>query len=192
MSSANTPEQGMNKLKELVQSIAMDRLKVLGRWDALQTEPLPDMTRVHGHWMAMALTAGPQLRVTFKVHFMADQGAKLAQKALGVEWDKIAFRNTSDFMREYCNMTLGLIKKVLQDHGFRSGISLPFLTRGFDEVFFPESSGVISSRSYWKVQFEEENVVCSAHIELFDSELDLSGLPNALEQQQDVGDVEFL
>lgn len=182
----------MTNLKSLLRSISLDSLRVFSQTNDLSLESLPDLPKVYGHWMAMALVAGPQIRVTFKVHFMSESGAHLSHKAAGRAANQMTVEATSDFMKEYCNMTLGALKKILAENGLRSAISLPFLTRGFDEVFFPISSGVLMARDYWKIHFDKYFIACSGLFEVFESNVDLSGLPSEVKGQTDVGDVEFL
>lgn len=182
----------VENLIQLIQSASLDRLTILSTIANLKLETKIEEALVRGHWMAMALAAGPQIRITFKVHFMTETGAELSHKAFSCSPEKVSFEKASDFMKEFCNMTLGLVKKVLAEHGLKSVLSLPLITRGFDEVFFPDSSGILLTRDFWRIHFGSSSVVCSSHIEIMESSLDLSQIPTKVEPNTDSGDVEFL
>ena len=92
--------------------------------------------RVHGGWMCMILIAGQGIRVNFKVHFSCRDIGVVIHKVYGKPIQEITEEFRKDYVREYCNLVAGGIKKKLEECEISAGISLPIITRGFDEIFF--------------------------------------------------------
>ena len=90
-------------------------------------------------------------------------------------------------------MVAGSLKKEFQDAGVVVGISLPMVTRGFDEVFFPRGDGISQFEDQWKVISTRGEFVCSSHFELMDlTAVNTVATRAASNQGTDMGDVDFL
>ena len=113
---------------------------------------------VFGHWMSLILIAGANLRLTFKVHYTHPVIRKMASGILGASATDAA---VADFMREYCNLTGGAGKTLLEAKQVNMGLSLPLVTRAFDEVFFvPPAALVGSGNVVWKIASPEGEIHC--------------------------------
>lgn len=85
-------------------------------------------------WMALIFVAGPDLRITFKIHFDDDMISVLNIDETGDE--KKDKESLQDACKELANLIGGQAKLFLEGNDFAVGLSLPISTSGFDEVFF--------------------------------------------------------
>ena len=101
--------------------------------------------------------------------------------------DEIQPNQVADFVKEFCNLTAGNIKQALEKSSVLTGISLPLVTRGFDELVFA-STGPQYLRDQWRIAMAEVFLDCSVITEIYD-QITFSGEESAAE---DLGEVEFL
>ena len=107
---------------------------------------------IHGHWMALILLAGSGMRLTLKAFFEAATCRRVLSQVLRKPDSDIEYRLVADFMREFCNRTGGHIKRQLESTDNPIGLSLPLVTRGFDEVFnVTRASGVDNIIKNWSL-----------------------------------------
>lgn len=118
---------------------------------------------VYGHWMAFILVSSPQVRVTFKAHFMLETAKSLAARIYGITSRPLTLREGTDFFREYCNLVAGDVKIALVHNKVDAAASLPILSRGFDEIFFPHPPNSI--RAAWKFISPDFKFYCSTQVE---------------------------
>lgn len=188
---------GMHALRQAIRRLSIEKLSQHAANPRVLLAELPEFYgRVHGYWMSIILIAGPALRVTFKVHFDTKDVQKLSLemlKQLGAE------ANTAlmpDLVRELCNLIAGSIKTQLEAVGVRSGTSLPFVTRGFDEVFYkyPDVNSRIGD--HWTLYDGPRRIHCSVLFEVFDKRVleQLSKIngTGASSEATDSGEVELL
>ena len=84
-----------------------------------------------GFWMSLILISGSIGRITFKVFYYSHEIATIAANALQKDSSQISTEQSGDFVKEFCNLTAGAIKKIFEENGFRVGISLPLITTRF-------------------------------------------------------------
>ncbi|MFY7931000.1 MAG: hypothetical protein ACOVS5_19185, partial [Oligoflexus sp.] len=148
---------------------------------------------VHAHWMSFILLAGEGGKIMFKAHYSSADIQGLVARALNKDVDKINRQLTSDFMREYCNLTAGVIKARLAEVGIHTGLSIPIVTRGFDEIWRVdrELSSEIISYDAWHLKWPSGSVICTmaARADVWAAAQDLKD-PN--HDQTDASDMEFL
>jgi hypothetical protein len=144
-------------------------------------------------WTAIILISGTEYRLTFKVHFPLKQVGSMAgvasSDAGGSAEEKLKAKSF-DFLKEFCNFYGGSLKRAFADSEITMGISLPMLTRGFDEVFFPRADHRNSFETFWEMKNDLGLVRCSLHIEAANPEK-LKGLSITLDSS-DEGEIEFL
>lgn len=126
------------------------------------------------HSMAMILVAGTGFRVVFRVHFNRRSISPWAEKIYKQDKQELNTSQVSSFAKEYCNLTGGAIKQELGLHGLDSGISLPLLTRGFDEIFFDQPNEMRIFTDWWSLNHQSTRMMCSTYLEVQD--------PGALDQ----------
>lgn len=185
----------IQSLNQLVRSASLARIQAVAKAPDFRVEELQSKNKVLAHWMALILISGKSLRLTFKTHFMSADAKQLASKSYGKKPDELKLAQASDFIAEFCNLTAGKIKKTLEDQNISTGISLPLLTRGFDELFFPNEDAKTTFKDQWALTTPNEptQMSCSVLLQVYDfatlEKLKLSGDSAAI---KDDGGVEFL
>jgi hypothetical protein len=142
---------------------------------------------VPAHWMSIILAGGKELRVTFKACFMSRDVRILAENTYGDR--PMTVEQTSEFLKEFCNLSIGSLKLFLERNKIFLGVSLPIVTRGFDEVFFPVPAGNMSFTDSWRIRANEAVVDCRVIYEIFES---FSVTENSKGDATSSGDVVFL
>jgi len=129
---------GIAALQEMVRASSLHQLRQQAKDESLG---LVHETRtdgpVHGHWMSLILMAGQPFRLTYKVFYSSPLSRALPARRLESRPDDISDSIMADFMREFCNLMAGGVKRTLAQMQIPVGLSLPLVTRGFDEVFLP-------------------------------------------------------
>jgi hypothetical protein len=177
----------LQDLLDIIQQSSLSRLKSLSKRDDVDLLAMDENPLVCAHWMSLILLSGPQLRVTFKTHFMLEAAQTFACKAYQMESREVSQLRGKDFFREFCNLTAGHAKLVLAANDVRVGVSLPALARGFDDIFYPRDK--LSAVRHWKLVCNEASVICSVHFDIFGS---VAIRKMNIDQDQAVGDVELL
>ena len=177
----------LEKFNKAVRETSVSRLESICQRKAFTIADQIQQRRVKDHWMAQALVSGPDIRVIFSVHFSARSLKKWSTKAFDKKFEDISLLEVQDLSKEYCNLVAGHLKTMLDQNSIRVGMSLPFLSRGFDRVFSivgPEDS---QHNDLWKISAEGVHITCSTNIQIFENfkfEMKASS--------DDNGDVEFL
>lgn len=182
---------GENKLKRLMRNISRSRLTQQGLADHVQIKELPDFPKVFSHWMVMILASGPQGKIVFKTHFKSRSARLLAAPLYNLPVDQVSSDQALDCMREFANLTAGGIKRALGAH-LDFHLSLPIISRGFDEIFFVDLESANSITDRWKLAYRDNEFVCSSSAEFFEP-LDLSNLDeNSDSGPENTTEVEYL
>ena len=90
---------------------------------------------VYDAWLTGILLSFKNLKMTLKVHYNHPNVIKIRE---GIEIDEQSpelYPGVDDFFKEVCNLCVGRLKSTVEDK-VPCGISLPFITTGFDEFFF--------------------------------------------------------
>lgn len=145
-------------------------------------------------WTSLILVSGNDYRITFKVHFPVINCKGLVAQS-GAESDDLQNElkikmQVFDYLKEFCNYYAGSLKRAFSDANVNMGISLPILTRGFDEVFFPRANFNSSFEVYWKMKNSIAEFKCSLFLEATNVEK-LKSLSIKLDSS-DEGEIEFL
>ncbi|MCX6128023.1 MAG: hypothetical protein NTX25_03035 [Proteobacteria bacterium] len=148
---------------------------------------------VHAHWMAFILLAGEGGKITFKAHYSSGDIQSIVALALNKNLDEINSDLISDFMREYCNLTAGFIKSRLAQVGIHAGLSIPIVTRGFDEIWRMDRdiSNEIVSVDAWRLKLPSGSVICTmaARSDVWAAAQDLK---DAMSNSSQESDMEYL
>ncbi len=158
------------KMAELIPEVFMQRMKIHSHYEDITITPLedrPDGPRVFKNWMSIILVSGQTARLTIKVHFDQVDAKNFASKAFDMSAEELESKLSTDFMKEYCNLSAGLFKKLFEEVQLFVGISLPFYTRGFYEVFFDQQEKKYSHIEYYKMKFHDHDLVMSTNLEIF-------------------------
>jgi len=137
---------------------------------------------VHGRWMSIIILAGRALKMNFRVHFEEEVAKNLALKVYAKKPEDITTGQAVDFVKEFCNLVAGGVKRTMQDHQMQSLISMPLITRGTDEIFFEAASDdsevssddskaqkpLPSQQDRWTIQTERGNILCSVTFDILE------------------------
>lgn len=111
-------------------------------------QPLSVPNYLTGYWMGIILLAGEGFQVTSKVFYNARSIRSLLAKRFGKKFDELEESLVTDFISEYCNLGAGGTKRVLEEQGIEVGMSLPLITRSFDDLFHVHSDTMSWSRGF--------------------------------------------
>lgn len=181
-------------LVRILREISTEMMKAQSQLKSIKSaDAESDHHRVLAHWMSIVLVSGNGVKLTFKTHFMTKLALRLASKIYQKTPETLSEEQGLDFMREYCNLCAGLMKRLFLVADMRTGVSIPVVTRGFDEIFFPKISDVNSVHDCWIVDCGIGQFYCTTITE-FTQEVDLSKFNVTIKQLQstDDGSVEFL
>lgn len=122
---------------------------------------------VYGHWMAFILISGSSVRTMLKIHFTSDSARKmLGSKVRKVKDQSTLERMAMDFMKEQCNLMAGSLKSAFNSHNIITGLSIPLVTRGFDEAVFSDKVDHSKINDVWRLRWPEGEVTCSSVTEV--------------------------
>ena len=183
---------GIDRLKSLIRDTSKKLMCVQSKRPDFVLEELQTTPLVYGHWMAMILVSGKDIKITFKVHFKTRSARHMAAQIYAKAADDLTVDQALDFVREYGNLIAGSVKKSLLELNVSTGVSLPVVTRGFDEVFFHTPLPFNTTTDIWILRSDVFDFKCSVIIEAF-GRIDMSTLSDVLKDDAaHQGDVEFL
>ncbi|MFK7824644.1 MAG: hypothetical protein AB8G05_10825 [Oligoflexales bacterium] len=145
-------------------------------------------------WLTLILISGTKIKICFKSHFSnTSVRAHLAHKFDNKD-KNLTLEMGFDLLKEYCNLVGGGIKECLVSDNRTMGLSLPLLTRGFDEVLFVDRMKRSNKRLFrdiWRLSTSYNEIICSSEIYMIDwSSLDDVDEPKT--QREAGGELEFL
>ncbi|MBF0316084.1 MAG: chemotaxis protein CheX [Oligoflexia bacterium] len=177
----------MEKLITMIKDNSIDRFKSHMKYNDVSIEIPNDknLNKVRSFRTVIILVSGDDLKLIFKVHFTSEIANYFYQNAM--QKTPAAVEKSIDFMKEYTNVVAGRIKKFFTDQNVNVGISLPILTRGFDEIFFelPKINDAIVEN--WIIKAEKYHLCCTGIIELLNPNV-VSRLKYSVPEQTDNGD----
>lgn len=184
-----------NILKDLCRNGSLSRLKSHARSEDIVIEDWQgkkdDLTQT-GHWLSLIFIASKAIKIVFKTHYASKDISFFTANALEIPSpDRVSQKQCEDFVKEFCNLSAGLIKIAFEDSG--SQISLPLVTRASDDMFFNAdyTGGKQIFHDQWMLKHPKSKLACSVVIEIFDKKtLDRIILPS-FGANEDNGDVEF-
>jgi len=159
----------VNKLFMLIHNTSLLQFNNYCMVDDFQKHEIDSKkTKLHAHWISFILVASKPLKITFKTHYAIEDIKLIVAKTLSHNETDITDEQVTDFMKEFCNLCAGNVKKQLLNC-VEMGISLPLIARGFDEIFMPAEKENLF-KDYWKLHSKSFNVavVCSADLEIMD------------------------
>ncbi|SME98162.1 hypothetical protein [Pseudobacteriovorax antillogorgiicola] len=151
---------------------------------------------IFGHWMTLIIISGKKLKICLKTHFNTAEGFYLLeQSTIGRKKRSEAdLLRSFDFMKELSNEVAGRIKSSLGSENSAIGLSLPLLTRGFDEVLFIDriikaNKGEERARETWSINCNGHLVTYTAEVQVLEWDV-FNDLQTP--QEDSAGNTEFL
>ncbi len=175
------------RFNQAVRGTSLARIESICQREGFSIIENAQFRKVKDHWMAQTLISGPQLRAIFCVYFNAQNLKRWSTKVFERDWHEISLPEIHDLSKEYCNLVAGHLKAMLDHNKIRVGVSLPFLSRGFDRIFSAPESATSTLVDEWKISAGDDQICCSTHIEVF-KEFRFE----AKNDSNDSGDVQFL
>lgn len=176
------PER-IKSLIELFQKVSKDMMISHSQHSEISTKSVIAPPIVKGHWMSLILLTGDLFTAKFKTHYNSALAIEFASKQLGPKSSEI--NKLNDFFKEYCNLVVGVVRRNLNENKIETGMSLPFLTRGFEEIFFFSKESNDQWISNWLITLNDTSIHCSLEINELNSDWSLS------EALEDKGGIEF-
>lgn len=154
----------------------------------VQTDP------VYGHWMSVILVMTPAFHATLKF-FSSSPPLRIAlARTLRRGLDEVPLALVHDFMRELSNTSAGHLKRSLEHNGHESGVSLPLVSRGFDNLFLEPTQNRESFSDKWAFEYDTDGLmVCTLEVGVLDMRalLKVEWTPEQTRQEAG-GEMEFL
>lgn len=191
MSGTTARPQSLLDFLRFCKEASISTLKDYTHIESLHETVLSSDSIILGHWMPVIIISSAVMQITFKTHLMTTDGNTFSASSFKKSPDDMSSQQILDFFKEYCNMVGGKIKWLLEFNQIASGISLPILLRGFDEVFFSHQETPYLFSDKWKITSDTASLICSILIELQDKAL-WKQLKLNYEVSSDQGEVTFL
>lgn len=185
------------EFKLIVKSASQTRFAKHCQREDVQLHDAPaDLLPVKAHWMGLILIASSDLRILFKVHYNSDDISKIAKSVIQIPQDSINGRLIAigDFMKEYCNLMGGFLKISLEASNMSAGVSLPLVTRGFDDLFAAAEANKNLRRDLWKLSSGGYDIFAEVVVEYMKSGAEdlLKNIKSQEETSKNDGVLEFL
>ncbi len=180
---------------DIAKQVSLSRLKSYSKIEDVELQAVKSEVGVYGHWMAIILLFGRSIKITIKTHFRMDATRSFAARAFGTDQSQLTDSQARDFAKEYCNLTAGALKRIFEDQKEDVGISLPLLTRGFDEIFTQGNQQVETTEGvdYWSLKFGDRELIVSAQVDIYDpASLAAKTWLYQEGKKDDIGEVDFL
>lgn len=156
--SGSTAAISQEKVTEVVASIV--RSQAIKSFSVFFSEPSAEnrsfkasANLVHAHFLVAIIMQGAGLRMTFKVH--ADSGPirEVCARASNCTIEEVTEVRMRDCLREFANILAGTVQSEFSKMDLETRISIPFSTRGFDDLFFEQPTTPMQFYDSWKVHW---------------------------------------
>ncbi len=125
-------------------------------------------SRVFGHLFGAVIVQGIDFRLTIKLHSDMRPLLPLCARNMQTSADKISEKMVRDFLRELANLLGGAMRTDLAKCKVNAGLSLPFSSRGFDEVFFDSKESPKTFTQAVQIRWGEGAIVATQYLEILD------------------------
>lgn len=156
------------KMTGKVKDVSLNRLVHLVGGDTPESNDLDMQVKyeVKSHFMAMIILSNNDIQIYFTTYFNSDSPCKIVAKSYAMESSKVTQKEINGFAKEYCNMVGGYIRNHFYTRGLKLNISIPWVTRAFDEIFFDLREKNNTSFDFWKLKLYDEEIILSSKINL--------------------------
>lgn len=154
----------------MIRECSLTRLKKQVKLENLTLVNTDPRLLIFGHWLSTILIFNESIKIIFKAHFISSEVEPFVNMIYKGTDKKIGASQIADFVREFCNLTAGNVKAILAQNKLDTGIGLPLVTRGFDEIFYPCANNNTSFSDIWRIEYDKDcSIVCSVFIEILDN-----------------------
>lgn len=150
--------------------------------------------RIKSHQSAYILLSGKGIRIEFRAYFSNSAIQQLMSPVFKKAPEDIPRELLHDSVREFCNLVAGGIKSILSDgKKLQLGLSIPLVSRAFDEVWFQEDDDV--RRELWSVRGADGHIMLALSSTIIDPSVlqNISAkITSSVIDHSDNGDMELL
>jgi len=154
----NSIEGTFPQIRDGFRKIAAERIRyITGTTDWVSDDDVKWDDFVYGNRLALISIPGKDLRCTIKCHFQLEEFVTAPDQADALK--------TFDLLREFLNLCAGGLKIIFQTSELTTGISLPIVTSGYDEIVFSESYRGARLFDYFRLTSGKKSLVVTLVIE---------------------------
>lgn len=151
----------LSEMRKAMRQLSSTRLSSFTGKSGVVIADDPNPNVIRSHWMSLIIGVSSHVNVTFRVQFMSKDIAGFSDNS------NLNDRHVIDFGKEFCNLTLGGVKSLFENHNISLGTSLPLFSRGFDSIYFPRKSSGTTDFDSWSLRLGDSEIFCDSFIELF-------------------------
>lgn len=122
-------------------------------------------------WVAMIRLTGQRFKFSFRIHFNDLDAQFLLEKKLGNLNEAYELRMGCDYLKEFCNVTVGRLRNSLLDLKIDNKLSLPIVMKKTLDATFTVHEAPLIAEDRWMFSWREGSVICSFVFELLDESL---------------------
>lgn len=178
--------------KSLIHETTLNRFKQQSQNDTVELafpENKVEKPLVYAHWMSLIMVANNYFRLVLKAHYNTDEIPLLVPAVFDQRTSKDVIH---DYMREFCNLMGGVFKAALEEKQVATGLSLPLVTRGFDEVFLQFNLSAKNMFDQFYIQNNKGKIIFTVHMEIVDESIIDTINSVKSTTNTDEGEIEFL
>lgn len=131
-------EQAKEKLKMMVKNHSVACLDGYTMLSSTEKPVTVKKIPIYSYWLSLVLLSTDQMQIIVKTHFNFKTLEQLLKKAFKKNDFQVSFTFAQGYINEFSNLLGTKVKNSLNDNGILTGMSLPMMTRGFDNYFFEE------------------------------------------------------
>lgn len=177
--------------KQIVRSTILEHFKQQSQTESVSLHELNTQEKqlVYAHWMSLIMIANNNFRLIIKAHYNCSSVEEMNSSVLPHKPRKEIIH---DYMREFCNLIGGNIKALFEQNQIQSGLSLPLVTRGFDEIFTQFNNSNMNLFDQFLLSNKDAQIFFTIHFEVIDNKI-IDNI-NQIQSKEDAseGDIEFL
>ncbi len=160
------------KISQIVCDACQIRLKGHLRNESipLSVVRLKPIENTKDKWLSLILVSCFEVQISFKVYFTLEDIENLMRDYMTILPSEISTDIVYDFMNEYCNLTAGMIQQTLSSQSIKVSISIPMISKGFDDVIFSTHDEGVFSDS-WSLMVGPYKLTCISEIHILDREM---------------------
>lgn len=119
-------------------------------------------------WSTGIIVIAPTFRIIVKIYFDSTPTSKAISEVYKKRGESL--NHTHDVFREICNLMGGTLKRYLEALDTEVGLGLPFLERGFDEMFCPPVTKSVRRTDHFDIICRGSRFAVQCHTDLDDDE----------------------
>ena len=102
-------------LKTICRDLSLSRIKTHACLEDITVAETEDFGKKDniGQWLSLIFVSSHAVKLNFKCQFYSEDAAFFTAKAIGKEVGEISKQNVDDFVKEFCNLSAGAVKKSL-------------------------------------------------------------------------------